>query len=273
MDVDPVDRGHLKDATGFSPPIGRFGPPEELSGLVRRFWVPVWSLPPGEVSVQRVLQYPVCQVVVAPDYARLVGPRVGMSRQELAGVGWAFGTMLQPAAGALLAGGPMRGMVDRDLDLADVGCLDGVALAASVRAVLQDDPADRAAQATAAGLLHDALATLLPVDAEGELANAVVAHVEHDPTVLRVGDIQDRFGLGERRLQRLCARRIGLHPKFLIQRRRLHEAAVRLADPDRPGLAELAVELGYADQAHFHRDFQLVTGLTPSQYAGEPRSS
>ena len=116
-----------------------------------------------------------------------------------------------------------------------------------------------------------ALRGLLPVDAEGILVNELVAWVEARPGIARVGELCDRFAMTERSLQRVCARRIGLSPKWLIQRRRLHEAAGRLADPDRPSLTELAASLGYADQAHFVRDFRAVTGLTPGEYAAEPR--
>jgi AraC-like DNA-binding protein len=268
---DPIERAHLRDAAGFSPPIERFAASPAVADLVRRFWVPIWSLPPGETSVQRVLQYPVCQLVVAPDYARLVGPRIGMSTRELAGTGWALGAMLQPAAGALLLGASMRTLADRDVDLADVAALDGAALAHDVRLLLGDDPTDVGAQRAAAGLVEDALSALLPVDEEGLLVNALVSWVEERPEVARVGELGDRFAMTERSLQRLCARRVGLSPKWLIQRRRLHEAAGRLADPDRPSLTELAATLGYADHAHFARDFRAVTGLTPGEYAAEPR--
>ncbi len=269
---DPVERAHLRDAAGFSPPIDRFSAAPAVADLVRRFWVPVWSLPEGEVSVQRVLQFPVCQLVVAPDYARLVGPRVGMSTRELTGSGWAFGAMLQPAAGALLLGGSMRTLVDRDVDLVDVAALDGGALTADCRRVLASDPSDVAAQRAAARLVEASLSVLLPVDEEGLLVNALVSWVEEQPDVARVGELCDRFAMTERSLQRLCARRVGLSPKWLIQRRRLHEAAGRLASPDRPGLTDLAATLGYADQAHFARDFRAVTGLTPGEYAAEPRT-
>ena len=86
----------------------------------------------------------------------------------------------------------------------------------------------------------------------------------------RVGQICEKFAITERTLQRLTARRIGLSPKWLIQRRRLHEAAERLRDTDRPDLARVAADLGYADQAHFGRDFRAVTGLTPGVFAAEP---
>ncbi|GAA2146771.1 hypothetical protein GCM10009844_23330 [Nocardioides koreensis] len=55
--IDPTERVHLRDAAGYSPPIHRFAPTPGLAGLVRRYWMPVWSLPEGARSVQRVLQY------------------------------------------------------------------------------------------------------------------------------------------------------------------------------------------------------------------------
>ncbi|MGL5810546.1 MAG: helix-turn-helix domain-containing protein [Nocardioides sp.] len=271
MGTDPIERAHLLDEVGFSPPVRRFAAPPHLDGVIRRFWVPVWSLPPGAVSRQRVLQYPVCQLVIAPDYARVVGPRRGMSVKELSGAGWAMGAMLQPAAGGRLLARPMTDVVDADVELADLGRFDGDALAGQVRALLGRDPADRDAQHRAAAAMATELAGLLPLTDEDRLVNAIVDYVEHDPEVRRVGQICEKFGLGERTLQRLGARRIGLSPLWLIRRRRLLEAIERLAEPDRPRLARLAGELGYADQAHFHRDFRAVIGRTPAEYAAEPR--
>jgi AraC-like DNA-binding protein len=55
----------------------------------------------------------------------------------------------------------------------------------------------------------------------------------------------------------------------LIGRRPHQAAAPRLRTG--PGtLARMAAELGYADQAHFTRDFRTVTGVTPGDYAAEP---
>ena len=88
----------------------------------------------------------------------------------------------------------------------------------------------------------------------------------------RVSQVCEKFAITERSLQRLTARRIGLGPKWLIQRRRLHEVAERLRGPEPPDLARVAADLGYSDQAHLTRDFRTVTGLTPGEFAGEPRA-
>ena len=269
--IDPTERAHLLDASGYSPPIHRFAPTPELAGLVRRYWMPVWSLPDGQRSVQRVLQYPVCLLVVARDYALLVGPSTGLSTQELTGSGWALGTMLQPAAGTLVTGASVDAMTDRAVPLTEASGFDGAALVGAIHDAVGDDPDDRDGQQAAVAAVEAALATLLPVDKEGELVNAVVEYVEGDSEVHRVGQVCEKFAIGERSLQRLTARRIGLSPKWLIQRRRLHEAAERLSDEERPDLARVAADLGYADQAHFGRDFRAVTGLTPRQLAQEPR--
>jgi len=269
--IDPTERAHLRDAEGYSPPIHRFAPTPRLAGLVRRYWMPVWSLPEGTRSVQRVLQYPVCLLVVSDSYALLVGPSSGLSTQELAGSGWALGTMLQPAAGSLAWGGSVDFLTDRAVPLVDAPGLDGAGMVAAIREAVGGSPSDPARQERAVAAAEAALSPLLPVDEEGLLLNAVVEYVEGDSGVQRVGQVCEKFAITERTLQRMTQRRIGLSPKWLIQRRRLHEAAERLAGSRRPDLARVAADLGYADQAHFGRDFRTVTGLTPGEYAAEPR--
>jgi AraC-like DNA-binding protein len=269
LDVD--EPAHLRDADGFSPALRRYAAPPGLAAVVRRFWVPVWSLAPGEVSVQRVLQYPVCQLVVGHDSALLVGPHRGLGTTELRGSGWAVGVMLQPAAGALLVGGPVAGIVSRARDLGEIDAVETGELVDRLRGVMGPAPSDVARQQQACELLARALAELVPLDEEGELVNAVVQYVEDERQVRRVTQVCERFGLTERTLQRLTARRVGLSPKWLIQRRRLHEAAELLRAGDRVDLARVSADLGYADQPHFTRDFRAVTGLTPGAFAAEPR--
>lgn len=262
--LDDIERAHLRDPADRTFTIARYEAASDLRELARRFWIPVWHVPAGREAPQRVLQYPVCLVVIADSYARFYGVVSGLSTTTLTGRGWAVGLMLQPAAGFLLTGRSVDSFTDTHVDLAEVAGLGR--LVAPVRAAMVGDPDRPGAHADARGLVEGVLREHLPVDAEGRLVNAIVDAVESDPDLLRVAALCERFDVGERALQRLTQRRLGLSPKWLIRRRRLHEAAGRLRDPHTE-LATLAAELGYTDQAHLTRDFRAATGLTPGRFA------
>jgi AraC-like DNA-binding protein len=95
--------------------------------------------------------------------------------------------------------------------------------------------------------------------------NGLVDAILANRTILKVDDIVDRHGIGKRNLQKLSREYVGVTPKWVIQRYRLHEAAERL-DTAAIDLSTLAFELGYADQAHFVRDFKAAVGHPPASY-------
>lgn len=262
--LDILERAHLKARDDRSHVMYRYAAPADLGDLVRRFWLPVWSVPPGEVAVQRVLQYPVALAVVTPTYGRFAGVARGISSTELAGDGWAVGIMFQPAAGSLLTAGPMDAWTDRVEDLAVAVAARGDDVVAGVRAAMADDPHDEAAHAVAVGFLADLARRVAPADEEGLLVNSVVELVEETPEITDVASLCAAVDLSERALQRLTRRRLGLTPRWLIQRRRLHEACDRLRSGTTT-IAEVAADLGYADQPHMTREVRSVTGLTPGQ--------
>lgn len=261
----PVDRARLTERAALAPPVHRYRPADDLLGLVRHYWVPVWDLPVGSEVVEQVLQYPTCLVVIASDYARLYGVTTGLSSVTLAGRGWAVGVMLQPGAGPAVFGrGAAGDLADRHENLAGLPHF-----ADTIRRVHQamdgsPDLADRHTSAIAA--VEDALRRAPAPDGDALLLNRVVDLVESDPSLLTVADLARRCGVGERRLQRLTERFLGLSPKWLIQRRRLHEAVHQLKHGT-TALARLAADLGYTDQAHFTRDFRRVTGYAPGQFS------
>lgn len=267
--LDAIDRAHLRDPNDRTFTIDRYVVSDDLRQLARRFWIPTWDVPAGRESAQHVLQFPVCLIVISDSYARFYGVVSGLSETTLRGRGWAVGLMLEPAAGALVTGGSVAGFTDRFVDLSQLATRDET-LVDDVRAAMTLEPAHPDSHARARLRLEAFLRRQLPVDAEGLLVNAVVDAVESDPQLRRVAQLCERFAITERTLQRLTRRRLGLSPKWLIRRRRLHEAASRLRDPHAE-LAMLAADLGYTDQAHFTRDFRTATGLTPGSYAGRWR--
>ena len=264
--LDAVERAHLKDPHDASHVLFRYPAAAEFSGLVRRFWIPVWSVPPGREAPQRVLQYPVSLIVVSGEYARFYGVVSGLSTTTLAGEGWAVGVLFEPAAGFLLTGSSMADYTDRSVDVSDVLGPAGDRLVDRVRAGMAGDPSSTEAHAAALAAYGDVLRQFLPVDVEGGLVNRLVDFVETHRDVTRVAQVCAEFDLSERALQRLVHRRLGLTPKWLIQRRRLQEAAEHLRSRATT-MGEVAALLGYADQPHFIRDFLKVTSMTPGEFA------
>lgn len=261
--VDPVDRAHLTGVSRPSPPIHRYAPSNHLTDLVDRFWVPVWSL--AEPSIQTTLQHPVCLVVVSNTYARFYGVARGRSSVTLEGDGWAVGTMLTPAAGRLVLGRSVATLTDRWIELEAVLPPVHADLVDQVRETMEPDPGDPAAHAAAIELIEHWLGTHLPVDDQGLQVNRLVTWLREHPDVTRVKDMAREVGLTERSLQRLVEQRLGLGPKWLVQRRRLHDA-VEALKAGTTGLADMAATLGYTDQAHFTHDFRTVTGMTPGEF-------
>jgi AraC-like DNA-binding protein len=104
-------------------------------------------------------------------------------------------------------------------------------------------------------------------DAELLEVRALAACCRDDRQVTKVDDLVDRFDISKARVQRLFARNVGVGPKWVIQRYRLHEALARLDGTDVVDHATLALDLGYFDQAHFIRDFKAVVGCPPRAFA------
>lgn len=268
--VDGIERAHLKEPGDASHEMFRYEAPAEFRGFLRRFWIPVWSIPEGRLAPQKVLQYPVCLLVVTGDYARFYGVTSGLSTTTLSGDGWAVGVMCEPAAGFLLAGESVDGHTDRHVDVSSILGVDGTVLVDRIRTIMAREPRSRQAHGAAMDAYGDALRRFLPVDAEGELVNRIVRFVETHGDVTRVAQLCAEFALSERSLQRLVHRRLGLAPKWLIQRRRLHDAVAQLRNHETT-MATVAAELGYADEPHFIRDFSRATGMTPGQFATRQR--
>lgn len=73
-----------------------------------------------------------------------------------------------------------------------------------------------------------------------------------------------RAGITRRHLERRFLDQVGLTPKRLARIARFQHA-LQLLEREHPG-AHAAAESGYADQAHFVRDFRELAGCAPSQH-------
>ena len=101
------------------------------------------------------------------------------------------------------------------------------------------------------------------------MLNRIVAGIAAEREITSVDDVLaccDFNTLSRRTLQRLFREYIGVGPKWVIRRFRLHEAAERIDAGSSVDWARLAVELGYSDQTHFIKDFKAIVGKTPAEY-------
>ena len=81
-----------------------------------------------------------------------------------------------------------------------------------------------------------------------------------------VNDMTSELGVSRKHLTSLFRREVGLSPGKFLQLRRFEQAlAVVKARPEMP-LAEVAHGAGFADQAHFSREFSRFMDQTPSNY-------
>jgi len=122
-----------------------------------------------------------------------------------------------------------------------------------------------AAPVDAARLLDAWLGRLLVHQRSAYLGPAVEA-IRAAQGRLRVGALEARLGIGERHLERVFRDQLGWSPKQLARVVRVRTTKDRLGREPLVALTDLAVQMGYSDQAHFTREFQNLIGLTPSAY-------
>ena len=104
-------------------------------------------------------------------------------------------------------------------------------------------------------------------DALAVLAARAVDVARAEPSLSRASQLAERLGVSRRTLERFFRRYVGVGPKWIVRRFRIHEACERIAAGAPACWSALAAELGYFDQAHFIRDFKSQVGRTPSEYA------
>ena len=237
-------------------------PPADLADAIDRHWTVRWDLRGRAPHRTEVLTHPAVHLVFEPHGAFVYGVRRTLHVRTLSGRGYAIGTKFLPGGFAAFTGRPIDTLTDRVLPLGDVFGDAGARLARA--AAKLDDPA--AALAPLCDLLR---AHRRPPAPAAELVAAAVARMREAAPGTRVSDIAADRSVSVRTLERLFARYVGVSPKWVLQRYRLHEALEQLAGQAAPDYSRLAVDLGYFDHAHFIRDFRAVAGRSPAEYERE----
>jgi AraC-like DNA-binding protein len=88
---------------------------------------------------------------------------------------------------------------------------------------------------------------------------------------LNVAEIARDLAVSERHLRRLVTAEVGYGPKRLARVLRLRRALARVRAG--VGLAEVAFEAGYSDQAHFTNECRALAGVSPSVFSKTARAA
>jgi AraC-like DNA-binding protein len=246
-----------RGASQFS--LTRHAPAPELASRIERHWIVSWDLRGRSPFTQHVLPHPCVNLVFEQGNGRVYGLVRDKFSRRLEGTGSAIGTKFRPGAFAAFVDVPMTRLVGRSLALAD-------AFGADARR-LERDVQDAADPAEHVAAVECFIADRDPGPDPGfELVSDVIADMLAAPPGMKVDEFAARHGLSARTLQRLFRRYVGLGPKWVLQRYRLHEAAERMAAGEADDLTRLALDLGYFDLAHFTGHFRRAVGRTPAAF-------
>ncbi len=233
----------------------RIAAPEVLSTYVEHFWSVRWDLRGLPPQRQATVPHPNVHLVVERGRARIYGVHTDRFDRDLADEDFAFGIKFKPAGFQPFLRGSVATLANSSIAARD--------LFPGVEAMERHLRVD-ALPEMAISLL---LANLPRPDPNIARVNDIVALIAEDLSLTTVDHLQARTAVDKRTLQRLFQRYVGIGPKWVIKRYRLHEAIARVQAGATLDWAALALELGYFDQAHFIHDFRALIGQTPADYA------
>jgi AraC-like DNA-binding protein len=226
---------------------------------VEHFWSVHWDLDPGAVQKVETLPHPSVHLVFEKGATALEGIRKAAFARVLQGKGFVFAAKFRPASFYGFFEKPLTSLTNRSMDPAKVFGAGFPELDANV--LRASSPAGRLAH------IESFLRDRLPPDDENvAFLNGLLSRIASDRTITRVVHLLPLGGGTVRRLQRLFSQYFGVGPKWVIARYRIHEALERVHDNQVKDWVSLALDLGYADQAHFIRDFKALVGTTPLLY-------
>jgi AraC-like DNA-binding protein len=218
-----------------------------LAPWVARYWEAHWDY--AEPYRQKVVPYPNVHLSFGEGRADVNGVVSGHRIKVLEGSNGVFGVAFRPGCFRPFLGAPVSTITDRVVPAAEVFGAD-----------LPEWPDKAAIEAFL-------LARLPAPDPRVDEAARAVETIATDPAMTRVETLADMMGTSVRGLQRLFAEYVGIGPKWVIRRYRLHGVTERMAAQEPVDWAALAADLGYADQGHFIRDFKNMFGEPPTWYA------
>jgi AraC-like DNA-binding protein len=243
--------------------LRRFPPQGRLAAWLEGYWQVSWDLGEGEEHLQSNISHASYNIVFEEDGIWLYGVPDRVFSKRLAGRGAAFGAKFLPGGFHPFARFDLSRYRGKRIRLHELW------------PEADDSKARRALESGSARNRVAAMASILEprMPERPARSTALATRMEAEPSAYTVARAAAELGLGERALEKLFRNEVGVGPKEVLRRYRLQSAAERLARPDAPACGDLALELGYADQAHFIKDFKAVVGRPPMAYRADQAES
>jgi AraC-like DNA-binding protein len=240
--------------------LSRYEPAEELRPYIQHYWVTEWDLRGLEPYRQVILSHPNVNLIFEPGNTRIYGVTEKTSSYLLQGQGSVFAVKFNSGGFYPYWKEPVSELTGRSIVLTDAFGEDG--------RLLEEDILGMSDVASQVERINRFFSTRLPeLDDNVPLINEMVATLIAEREILKVEHLASRFDMSKRTLQRLFNRYVGVNPKGVIQRYRLHEVAEKIEQGDVIDWLKLSLDMGYYDQAHFIKDFKTMLGRSPEEYA------
>jgi AraC-like DNA-binding protein len=253
-------RGMLKPRlTGGKMRHSRRRPSADLVPWIAHYWIVNWDLRGCEPEIVESLPHPNVHLVFENRDAIVCGVQTHKFSRVLEGKSHVFGVKFRPGGFRPFFDGPVSKLADRIVPASRIFGKDLDAL----KEISLSSCAENAKVQAANAFFH---ARTPKPDPALPLAELLVDRILREPEIKTVEDLATGTGMGKRSLQRLFSEYVGASPKWVIRRYRLHELVEKSNSSGKLDWSQVALDLGYFDQAHLINDFKSIVGLSPSQY-------
>jgi AraC-like DNA-binding protein len=237
----------------------RRSPAADLSTWIAHYWMIQWDLRGCEPHIAESLPHPNVHVIFEPRASVVCGVHTSKFSRLLEGQSQVFGVKFKPGAFRPFFKSQVSKLANR---LVPVKSVFGKEVEGLQTIVLSSRGEDERVEAANAFFR----ARMPKSDKTVDLVARLVQQILDDRDIKTVEDLAAKTSTGKRSLQRLFNEYAGVSPKWVIQRYRLHEAIEQAHSKKKLDWSQLALDLGYFDQAHLINDFRALTGYSPTEY-------
>ena len=244
------------------PTYQEFGPPVALRPFLECSWI-LRASPQGKTTVKRVLPDGCTDLYAIDKTLTVAGPATRHTLVLLDPRQVAVGVRLRWGAAPAIFGLPANEIVDCVVPADSVWGKSGRRVSEVI--FEQRDSSGKLS------VIHSELRRRLKRAQGHAVMDWIVTHaaecLARRPDEMKVSDLADSLGLSERQLQRRFLHSVGYGPKRLARILRFQRLLALVHDHrPSPEWAALALDAGYADQAHMVNEVKALAGVSPTAF-------